>query len=373
MAESVSFDKAALAWTLPWDADWVTAVCFLGASRRLAAGNNLGQILVWDLPDKTGAPAPSPLYRLEGHSNAVTRLLASPDGRWLISASFDHSIRYWDLQAKATAESTVVLNAREISEASSEEGRRRGKKVPAAVEAKVQVHQAVRVLDAHREWVQGLAQNLDGRFLLSGDDAGQVILWDQLAPKELRRWQVKGWCYAVALAPDGEQALISERIPLSYEGRYTGVRLWDATSGKLQRDLDAEFKKELIYIVAAAYSPDGKVLALGRGGEVNGNSGKVFLMDPATGKKVRELTPGHQDGATDLAFHPDGKHLASSGRDTVVRIWDTASGKMVKELGKSRGGQFKDWIHAISFSGDGRWLAAADMAGAVQVWSFAGS
>ncbi|HEY7156065.1 MAG TPA: WD40 repeat domain-containing protein [Gemmataceae bacterium] len=371
MAEAVSFDKAALAWALPWDADWVTAVCFLGASRHVAAGNNLGQILVWDLPDKAGGAAPSPVYRLEGHTNVVTRLLASPDGRWLISASYDHSIRYWDMQAKIADTAAVVLNARAIAEASSEAGRRRGKKVPPPVEAKVQVHKAVHVLDAHREWVQGLAQNHDGTLLLSGDDAGQAILWDRPAAKELRRWQVKGWCYAMALAPDGKQALISERVPLVFDSsRHSGVRLWDATTGKPQHDLGGEFKK--IFIAAAAYSPDGKVLALVRGGEANGNSGKVFLIDPATGKTVRELTPGHQDGATDLAFHPDGKHLASSGRDTVVRIWDTASGKMVKELGKGRGGQFKDWIHAISFSADGRWLAAADMAGAVQVWSFAG-
>ena len=87
---------------------------------------------------------------------------------------------------------------------------------------------------------------------------------------------------------------------------------------------------------------------------------------------MRELTPGHLYGVTDMVFHPDGKHLASGGRDTVVRIWNAADGKLVKELGKPRGGQFKDWIHAVSFSADGRWLAAADMAGAVQVWSFTG-
>src|SRR5262249_19680599 len=208
-------------------------------------------------------------------------------------------------------------------------------------------------------------------LLLSGDDAGQVLVWDQPAGKELRRWQVKGWAYAVAVSPDNKQAVVSERVPLVFDsGRHAGVRLWDLAAGQPQRDLAGEFKG--MYLSAAAYAPDGKLLALGRGGEVDGPNGKVFLIDPATGKKVRELTPGHQYGVTDLAFHPDGKHLASSGRDTVVRLWDTATGKLVKELGKPRGGQFKDWIHAVSFTADGRWLAAADMAGAVQVWSFAG-
>jgi hypothetical protein len=46
-----------------------------------------------------------------------------------------------------------------------------------------------------------------------------------------------------------------------------------------------------------------------------------------------------------------------------------ADGKLVKELGQPRGGQFKDWIHAVAASPDGRRLAAADMAGQVQVWA----
>ena len=58
MADAISFDKAALAWTLTWDADWVTAVCFVGATRHVAAGNNLGQIMLWELPEKAGVPAP---------------------------------------------------------------------------------------------------------------------------------------------------------------------------------------------------------------------------------------------------------------------------------------------------------------------------
>ena len=198
-----------------------------------------------------------------------------------------------------------------------------------------------------------------------------MIVWDREAGKELRRWKLKGWAYAVALSPDGKQALLSHRLPLVFDsGQRHGIQLFDATTGQVQHDMAAAFKE--MYIAAAVFSPDGKVLAVGRGGEANGLNGKVFLINPATGKREREMTPGHQDGLTDLAFHPDGKHLASSGRDTVVRIWEVATGKLIKELGKPRGGQFKDWIHAVSFSPDGLWLAAADMAGSVHVWSLAG-
>ena len=49
------FEKPALAWTIPWDADWVTAVTFLGDTPRLAAANKLGQILIFDpLPKAEG-------------------------------------------------------------------------------------------------------------------------------------------------------------------------------------------------------------------------------------------------------------------------------------------------------------------------------
>jgi WD40 repeat protein len=367
MADSIAFDKATLTWTLPWDADWVTAVCILGSTRRVVAGNNLGQILLWDLPERPGGVEPPPVRRLDGHTNVISRLAATADGRWLLSASYDHTIRIWDVNAPATGSAVVPLNSRKRADLIA----RRASKVPPLVAVKVQTQQSARVLTGHREWVTGMALARDEKLLLSGDDGGEVIAWDWPTGKERRRWKVKGWCYALALTPDGKQAVVTERVPLVFDsGRHAGVRIWDVETGKPLHDLGPQLKK--MHLAAAAYSPDGKLLALGRGGEVDGANGKVFLFDPATGKKLRELTPGHQYGATDLAFHPDGKHLASSGRDTLIRIWSVADGKLVKELGKARGGQFKDWIHALSFSPDGRRLAAADMAGAVQVWSFPG-
>ena len=145
------------------------------------------------------------------------------------------------------------------------------------------------------------------------------------------------------------------------------------SAGKEKLDLGATLKRgtgknNVIPMSAAAFSRDGKLLALGEAGERDGFA-KVFLVDVADGKKLHEMN-GHQYAVTALAFHPDGAHLASTGRDTTVRIWRIADGKHVVDIGKGRGGQFQDWIHSIAFTNDGRWLATADMAGQIQVWRF---
>ena len=361
------FTKTTLAWSLPWDADWVTAIAFLGSTRRLAAGNNLGQILVWELPEKPSREAPKPILRFDGHTNCVSRLASTADGKTLLSASYDHTVRYWNGTATAVASEPIVLNARTIEDA--ERRKSNGAKVPPAIPATLGVVKSIRTLDAHKEWVVNLDLTRDGQAMLTGDDGGHVMVWDRETGQIRKRWTVKGWAYGLALSPDQKQACVGERFPLVFDsGRHTALKLWNATTGEMTHDLTAEFKGQ--YISAAAYSLDGTKLAVGRGGESDGASGNVTLVDPTTGRKIRTLTPGHQYGVTDLAFHPDGKHLASAGRDTVVRIWELGTGKLVAEIGKPRGGQFKDWIHAISFSSDGMWLAAADMAGAVQVWYF---
>ncbi|MBI5758339.1 MAG: hypothetical protein HZA46_07470, partial [Planctomycetales bacterium] len=82
------------AWQLPFEGEWPMAVAFLGSHRRLAAANQEGVVLVWDLPETPvaikikddqgkevdGFETPPPARRLDGHKNGVTRLVATPDG-----------------------------------------------------------------------------------------------------------------------------------------------------------------------------------------------------------------------------------------------------------------------------------------------------
>ncbi len=353
-------DKATLAWSIVWDDDAVTAVAFLG-SNRLAAGNELGSVYVFDLPEKEGTPAPS--RRLDGHTNSVTSLAALADGR-LVSASYDHTLRWWNLAAPAgSGEAVLDRKAREAA------AKKAGKPASTAG-VKVELHKAERVVEAHEEWIRTVCLGAEGKRLMAGDDKGVAILWDAVEAKELKRFQVAGWLRAVALSPDGRLAATCEFTP-RYAGFPNAIKLWDVEAGTVKVDLAKDFKKgnSVTGMNAAAFSPEGKYLAIGEGGERDGNA-KIHLLEAETGKKVQEIG-GHQYGITSLVFGPDGKYLASAGRDTVARLWNLPDGKMIQELGKGRGGQFKDWIHQVAISPDGTRLATADMAGQIQVWNVA--
>jgi WD40 repeat protein len=363
MATTSDFSSASPLCTLPWDAGWVTAVAILNSGRRVVAGNEFGKMLLWDLPEKPGGAAPPPVRALVGHTNTVASLAVTPDDRWLISTSFDHSVRLWDLTEQPTATETVSL----VAEGAAP---KRGSKEKPTAPITLPVQQAAKVLALHKEWVRVISLSGDGKLALTGDDRGTAVLWNVPDGTEVRRIQVKGWLRAVAMSTDAKLAVTCEFTP-RYAQFPNANRVWDLATGTMKLDLAKELpskgESKQAGMAAAAVSRDNKLLAFGLGGEVSSGDGKIILLDAGTGKKVRELA-GHQYGVTGLCFHPDGKTLASCGRDTVIRLWNVADGKMLKELGKPRGGQFKDWTHAISISADGARLAAADMAGAVAVW-----
>ncbi len=101
-------------------------------------------------------------------------------------------------------------------------------------------------------------------------------------------------------------------------------------------------------VTCAKYSPDGLRVASAS------NDGTVRLWDPATGRPIK-LLGRHVHSAFSLAFRPGSDQLASAGEDGVIQVWETKTGSLLRALPVGTG-----TIYALSYSRDGQLLASGD-------------
>ncbi|MFN3151351.1 WD40 repeat domain-containing protein [Bremerella sp.] len=401
----MQINKPVHQWQLSFEGEWPTSVAFLEDSQRIAAGNRAGQIYIWELPEtppekevedkdnkdnkEDSPPDFAPVLRLDGHTNAISHLRVTPDGKTLISSSWDHTIRLWDWSATPKREVEVVLDAHTREKKTKYKSAEQKEAILSAPGVKVSTSDACHVLSGHTSWIQALGISDDGKRLVSGDDNCLSIVWDLGQRKQISAWHGydRVWVRSAALSADGKTAFTAEYADRrsDFDAPAAQARLWNADDGSLTLDLlkvwtpkvkDEDRIDSYNYrqawtklvkrgLVCAEFSPDGKLLAVGQGGETD--TGQIHLVDTSTGEIARTVS-GHRYGTCDVRFSADGKYVLSSGRDTMVRICQVADGKEVATLGKERGGQFKDWIHAIAISPDQKKVAAADIAGMIHIW-----
>lgn len=316
--------------------------------------------VLWDVA--TGAE----LRRFAGHSGVVLSVAFSPDGRHVLTGS-GGTVRMWDLvtgvelrnyagsQGSFSKDGQLVLTvygdtARLWDRATGAERQRFGPRSPVGLVTGYEPHRL------RQSSVRAAALSPDGKFVLTGSQDGTARLWDvatgaeryQLVMKpifELSMPETRSPLSvdSVAFSPDGQLLITSDRH---------AVRLWDMNTAVELRRFEGHHGSAL----STEFSRNGQVLLTAS------HDGTARLWDVNTGKELQRL--GHFGPHSDVAaaFSPDGR-VVFTGGGLTLRLWDadTGSEQHRYELGLV-------WpTRSVAFSPDGN-LLLTTIYGTVRLW-----
>jgi WD40 repeat protein len=305
---------------LPGQLQGVTSAAFSPDGKSVVLVANDGRVCLRDVA--TGKE----LRRLTTPATSRWQVALAPDGKTVALLDSDGSLRLWDVAADKERHRLLGPPAK-------------GK-------------------GGQPGFVPGiLVFSADGKQLALGGVQGQDVIirvWDVFTGRERPALTgpptltLPGNLSCLVFSPDGKTLVVGD----AQQGRVT---LLDAATGAKFQQLAAQANGQQ---VAAAFSPDGKLLAV-----VNGVG--VDLVDPATGQTVRRL-PCPGQGFACLAFSPDGKALAVGGADHIVHLWEVATGKEIRPPDGHQGA-----VTATASSPDGRIVATTGWDHTVRLWDAA--
>jgi WD40 repeat protein/serine/threonine protein kinase len=359
-------------------------LCFSPDGRRVASGNESGEILVWDLSDGRlvrqarghdaaiwdvchvtnllitasadqtlrvwDAESLSEQAVLRGHSGEVWRFAVSPDATVLASGGKDGSVRIWSLRQPSAA----LVPARKVNfwswPVTSEDGLHLAVGEPHGVTIRrTDDGSVVRTLtNAQRPIAFTSAHN----ELIALGSGGDLQFWNLVAePRQAAATIDAGLTKVRAHAFSARSGL------LALGNRDGYIRLWDLR----QRSEIRSWKALEGEITTLAIAPDGLCLASGGAG----SEGALRLWSLPTGALKANLV-GHELAIYGVAFSPSGRLLASASVDDTCRLWNPTNGKAIVKLGGCKGGAY-----GVAFSADEKTLFVGTGDRRVKLWNLA--
>jgi DNA-binding beta-propeller fold protein YncE len=214
----------------------------------------------------------------------------------------------------------------------------------------------VQAIDAHPQYVNGIAYSPDGNYLVTAGSEKVVMVWRWNGKEFEKRQELKGHEKTV------------EEVRFSPDGRYIAsggddrqVIIWKREGdGFIQ---DQKLSNDTYWIESLAFSPDGKLLA-------TGTSSKLTIWSVEGGKfTVTQEIEQSSGRMWSLQFSPDGKYLAAALSNGTVKVWVDTNRGWKETLNVYR---HNDNVFDASFRSDGKLFATTSSDMTVIFWKLEG-
>jgi WD40 repeat protein/serine/threonine protein kinase len=280
----------------------VMALAYSPDGRKLAAGSTDGLVRLWDVATRQE----SAIFK---HTRQISALAYSPNGQRLVTASSDKTVTLWDVASGQELVTFAAEAPRPNAVAFSPDSKRLATRIGGTTVQlwEVPTGRGLTTIKGPAQAVEVVAFSPDGNRLATAGRDGTIRLWDVATAQLLIT--IDGdtsWIVAAAFSPDG-------RLLATASVNRT-VKLWDLVAGRERATLKGHADQAL----SVAFSPDGKRLV---SGSVDGTA---IVWDLATGQQLIAI----KESTGPAAFSPDGKTLALTYGPSV-RLHEAATDRRV--------------------------------------------
>ncbi len=205
----------------------------------------------------------------------------------------------------------------------------------------------------HSNDIADIAFSPDGRYVITGGSDQVAFLWDVETGTEIRRFRARSATpnyagFAAAFSADGASVVTATDT----------LQVWSVETG-----LEVgTFQAEPMPFTSIAATPDGAHL-------VTAAMDGLLVWSLSTGRPIRRLR-GHEE-VDAVAVSADSRLALTGSRDGTAKLWSLESGKSLHTYRPPAPPAGIDWVHAVGFSQDGRYVAVGSANGAF-VWSVDG-
>ncbi len=276
------------------------------------AGND---VRLWDLKTREERMSFNP-------HGAVASAEFSPDGKWLVTAGWDHTARIWNIQTGRAEHKLVGQHTDDINHAVfSPDGRQvlTASDDGTAVLWNIETESPAAILRGHGKRINSAVFSNDGRWIVTASDDRTARVWDAKTGTELLVLTGHEWAVQSAeFSKDGRRIITASDD--------NTARVWKLVKPGVQPDKGkwtAEpgwvLKGHSAGVVAAGFSPDGRRIITGSRDDT------AIIWDADTGKELLTLR-GHTQDVTSARFSDDGREALTGSRDGTAILWLTDKG-----------------------------------------------